>query len=117
MRTRTRLALTACAAIIAMGAYGLSTPRDAVAAQAQTRMVPKFEVDPSWPKLPAKWIFGQVSSVSIDEKGHAWVLQRPNTLRADQKAKGMAAPPVLEFDENGNYLQGDRKSTRLNSSH
>ena len=82
-----------------MGAYGLSAPRDAVAAQAQTRMVPKFEVDPSWPKLPAKWIFGQVSSVSIDEKGHAWVLQRPNTLRADQKAKGMAAPPVLEFDQ------------------
>ena len=106
MRTRTRLALTACAAIIAMGAYGLSTPRDAVAAQAQTRMVPKFEVDPSWPKLPAKWIFGQVSSVSIDEKGHAWVLQRPSTVRADQKAKGMAAPPVLEFDENGNYVQG-----------
>ena len=82
------------------------TSHHADAAQAQTRMVPKFEVDTSWPKLPAKWIFGQVSSVSIDENGHAWILQRPTTLRADQKAKGMAAPPVLEFDENGNYLRG-----------
>jgi DNA-binding beta-propeller fold protein YncE len=47
-----------------------------------------------------------VSSVSIDENGHAWILQRPTTVRADQKAKGMAAPPVLEFDENGNFLRG-----------
>ena len=50
-------------------------------AQAKTREVPKFEVDPSWPKLPAKWVFGQVSSVSIDERGHAWILQRPTSVR------------------------------------
>src|SRR5688572_27567260 len=60
------------------------------------REVPVFEVDPDWPKLPAKWAWGQVSSVSIDERGHAWILQRPRTIRSDQK--GMAAPPVLEFD-------------------
>ena len=72
-------------------------------AQPQARQVPKFEVDTSWPKLPAKWIFGQVSSVSIDENGHAWVLQRPTTVRADQKDK--AAPPIIEFDENGNFIQ------------
>jgi DNA-binding beta-propeller fold protein YncE len=71
-----------------------------------TREVPRFEPDPSWPKLPAKWVFGQVSSVSIDERGHAWILQRPTTIRSDQKAKSMAAPPVLEFDEAGNYVQG-----------
>src|SRR5262245_49972157 len=65
-------------------------------AQAQTREIPKFEADASWAKLPDKWVWGQVSSVSIDENGHAWVLQRPSTVRADQKAK--AAPPVLEFD-------------------
>ncbi len=71
-----------------------------------TREVPRFEPDPSWPKLPAKWVFGQVSSVSIDERGHAWILQRPTTIRSDQKAKAMAAPPVLEFDEAGNFVQG-----------
>ena len=31
---------------------------------------------------------------SIDEQGHAWILQRPSTVRADQKGK--AAPPVLD---------------------
>jgi DNA-binding beta-propeller fold protein YncE len=45
-----------------------------------------------------------VSSVSIDDQGHAWILQRPSTVRADQKS--MAAPPVLEFDEAGNFIQG-----------
>ncbi len=73
-------------------------------AQMKAREVPRFEVDPSWPKLPAKWVFGQVSSVSIDEQGHAWILQRPHTVRADQK--GMAAPPVMEFDADGNFVQG-----------
>ncbi|MEN3354775.1 MAG: hypothetical protein V7640_2933 [Betaproteobacteria bacterium] len=71
---------------------------------AQTREVPQFEVDPSWPKLPGKWVFGQVSSVSIDDSGHAWILQRPSTVRADQKDR--AAPPVLQFDEAGNFVQG-----------
>src|SRR5690348_12819635 len=71
---------------------------------AETREVPRFEVDPSWPKLPSKWVFGQVSSVSIDERGHAWILQRPSTVRTDQK--GRSAPPVLEFDEAGNFVQG-----------
>ena len=74
------------------------------AAAAQPREIPKFQVDSTWPKLPAKWVFGQVSSVSIDSQGHAWVLQRPTTVRDDQKA--MAAPPVLEFDEAGNFIQG-----------
>src|SRR5439155_13682749 len=99
----TRSAALVFAAIIAAGPSGLWV--SAEAAQAQARRVPKFEVDPSWPKLPSKWVFGQVSSVSIDEQGNAWVLQRPNTVRADQRAKGMAAPPVLEFDEAGNFLQ------------
>ena len=96
------------AALIATGLVqdtgGVVNTAAAQALQKTSREVPKFEVDPSWPKLPAKWVFGQVSSVSVDENGHAWVLQRPNTVRADQK--GHAAPPVLEFDENGNFVQG-----------
>jgi DNA-binding beta-propeller fold protein YncE len=110
MRASTPWALPALACIVAFGVAfapsGVWVSQDAKAAQAQARMVPKFEVDPSWPKLPNKWVFGQVSSVSFDENGHAWVLQRPTTVRADQRAKGMAAPPVLEFDEAGNFIQG-----------
>ncbi len=101
MLANKRSAVMALAAAIALSGH-------LTAASAQTptppRMIPHFEVDPSWPKLPSKWVWGQVSSVSIDSEGHAWILQRPSSVRNDQK--GMAAPPVLEFDEAGNFIQG-----------
>jgi len=78
--------------------------KTAVAQPRPAREVPKFRVDPSWPKLPAKWVWGQVSSVSVDERDHAWILQRPRSVRTDQKE--MAAPPVLEFDAAGVFVQG-----------
>jgi len=76
----------------------------AAAQSRPAREVPRFQVDPSWPKLPAKWVWGQVSSVSVDDQDHAWILQRSGTVRTDQK--GMVAPPVLEFDAAGNFIQG-----------
>ena len=89
MHANTRSAFMALVAITALSGHVT-----AASAQAPTppRMIPHFEVDPSWPKLPSKWVWGQVSSVSIDSQGHAWILQRPSTVRNDQK--GMAAPPV-----------------------
>ena len=98
MITITRSVLTAVAVILLQGAW--LAP---LAAQ-NPREIPKFEADANWAKLPSKWVWGQVSSISIDSRGHAWVLQRPTSVRADQKS--MAAPPVLEFDENGNFIQG-----------
>lgn len=59
----------------------------------RTGSVPMFEVDPSWPKVPAKWKLGDVSSIAIDAQGNAWVLHRPRTLKPDQAA--MAAPPII----------------------
>src|SRR5262249_19163438 len=99
----TRSVITAVA-VVALGQAGLSGRLAAQTPAPQTREVPRFDPDPSWPKLPSKYVWGQVSSVSIDDRGHAWILQRPSTVRADQKA--MAAPPVLEFDEAGNFIQG-----------
>jgi len=64
---------------------------------------PIFEVDPAWPKMPAKWDLGEVTSIAIDAQDHAWVLHRPTTVYPHQK--GRAAPPVLEFDANGNFVQ------------
>ena len=32
---------------------------------AQTREVPKFEVDPNWPQLPSKWVWG-AGFLSVD---------------------------------------------------
>jgi len=67
------------------------------------REVPVFRVDPAWPRIPNNWQFGQVASVSIDAQDHVWVLQRPGTLSAEEKAR--AAPPVLEFDAPGMFIQ------------
>src|SRR5438477_5868410 len=100
MSMRSLFAAVAVAALTVLQS-GSWTP-----AAAQQKQIPRFEVDPSWPKLPSKWVWGQVSSVSIDAQGHAWILQRPSSVRKDQREKGMAAPPVLEFDEAGNFVQG-----------
>jgi len=64
---------------------------------------PKFELDPSWPKIPEKWRLGDASSIAIDAQDNVWVLHRPRTLKDDQ-AK-MAAPAIMVFDSAGNYLK------------
>jgi hypothetical protein len=75
-----------------------------VAAQQPAGDLAMFQVDRSWLRLPGKWKFGDVSSVAIDAEDHVWILHRPRTLPADQIAT--AAPPVLEFDAAGNFIQG-----------
>src|SRR5882724_10518071 len=64
--------------------------------------LPQFEKDPAWPKVPAKWKMGFGSAVAIDADDHVWVLSRPHTLVHSQLA--MAAPPVMEFDNAGNFI-------------
>jgi len=66
--------------------------------------VPTFAVDPEWLKVPSRWILGIVSSTAVDAQDHVWVLQRPRTLSETEKAR--AAPPVLEFDAEGRFIQG-----------
>ena len=85
-----------------LGMPGLCRIAGAQSNPATTHQIPKFRVDPSWPKIPNGWTLGQVSSVACDEQDHIWVLQRPGTVRAGQKP----APPVLEFDQAGNFIQG-----------
>jgi hypothetical protein len=71
--------------------------------QAQVQ-IPTFQVDPTWPKIPSKWVFGLVSGVTVDEQqNHVWVIHRPRTVKPEQK--GMAGPAVFEFDPAGNFIQ------------
>jgi len=80
-------------------------------AQAQPSTL-RFDVDPLWPKMPSQWILGQVSGVAVDAQDHIWIIQRPWSLNDDEKAGNpeaaccTPAPPVMEFDAAGNYLQG-----------
>ena len=91
-------------AAVSLGQSWLEKTAAAQARRTQSREAPKFQVDASWPKIPNGWVFGWVSSASVDAQDHVWVLQRPGTLSPEEKAK--AAPPVLEFDAAGKFIQG-----------
>ena len=64
---------------------------------------PSFQVDPSWPSIPNDWIFGITSGLAIDAEENIWVLQRPRTVAPEDADR--AAPPVMVFDTDGNYLK------------
>jgi hypothetical protein len=78
--------------------------------------VPKFEVDPYWPKdLPNQWMMGQVAGIFVDSLDHVWVTNRPRSLEDHDKYAAFdppqadcckPAPAVLEFDAAGNFVQG-----------
>jgi hypothetical protein len=76
-------------------------------------MAPRFEVDPFWPKpLPNHWVIGQTIGLSIDANDHIWMVHRPGSLEPKESYVAtnsaeccLAAPDVLEFDEEGNLLR------------
>ena len=88
----------------------------AIISGASAQPVPQFQVDPFWPKpLPNNWLFGQIGGIAVDAQDHVWVLQRPRSLTADEKGATatpprnkccVPAPPVMEFDSDGNFLRG-----------
>src|SRR5262249_34909849 len=104
--TQKTLACLSVVSLAIMAGLGPELFRPVAAAQGQGRagQVPQFQADPAWPKLPNNWVMGEVSSVAVDRRDHVWVLQRPRSVPAEQKDR--AAPPVLEFDAAGNYVQG-----------
>jgi DNA-binding beta-propeller fold protein YncE len=69
---------------------------------AQAPTMPVFQVDSTWPSLPNNWVLGVVSSVAVDSRDHVWILHRPRTVA--ENLKGRAAPPVLEFDGDGRFV-------------
>ena len=67
------------------------------------RLMPRFEVDPSWPMLPNDWVLGSVASVDVDSRDHVWVYHRPRSV--DEAEQANSAPAVLEFDAEGDFVQ------------
>ena len=101
-------------AILSFALLAVSTP--ALAQQpARADSPPSFQPEPFWPKpLPENWILGQVAGIAVAPDGHIWILHRPATLLDDEKGATnnppeykccKAAPPVLEFDTDGNLLR------------
>jgi len=78
----------------------------ALARDEQAPQVPVYRVDPAWPKpLPNRWIVGAVVGVAVDARDHVWIVHRPSTLQPNEtRSIWRAAPPVLEFDPDGNLV-------------
>ena len=90
--------------VFSVGCGGDAPESTAAAPEPSTALaVPTFQVDPAWPTIPNNWQFGQVASVAVDADDHVWVLQRPGTLGPEEQDR--AAPPVLEFDQDGTFVQ------------
>jgi DNA-binding beta-propeller fold protein YncE len=112
--TRRVSVATGIAALAAALAFGSATLSRRAVVQAAGVMAPKFEVDPFWPKpLPNHWILGQTIGISIDAKDHVWIIHRQGSLEAGERhattnpqiAQCCApAPPVMEFDAEGNVI-------------
>ncbi len=66
--------------------------------------VPQFQFDPDFPKVPSKWKLRFVSSVAGDSQGNVWIISRPRNVKSDESST--PAPPVMEFDSNGNFVRG-----------
>jgi hypothetical protein len=58
---------------------------------------PTFEIDRNWPKVPAQWKLGDVSSFSVDAQDRIWALHRPRTLIKPEDVP-KRAPAVMVFD-------------------
>ena len=105
-----------CAACSEAG--GTGAPMDMASDPAVTdgSMAPMFEVDPFWPKpLPNHWLLGSTIGVAVDSREHVWIIHRgianlvPTEVPAAQDPPiadecCFAAPPVLEFDAEGNLV-------------
>jgi DNA-binding beta-propeller fold protein YncE len=102
------------ALLIALGA-GIAMLQKRAAVEAATVQAPMFEVDPLWPKpLPNHWLMGMTIGVSVDAQDNIWIIHRQGSLEQGElhattnppTAMCCApAPPVLEFDQDGNLLR------------
>jgi len=103
---------------VAVG-LGLATQQSQADSPRSSR-TPKYEVDGSWPKpFPSTpdpvtgrartWIPGEVAGTCVDSRDHVFIVTRGNLI-APEDVKGIAAPPVMEFDPDGNTVAawGDR---------
>jgi DNA-binding beta-propeller fold protein YncE len=73
-------------------------------AVAQARQAPLFQVEPGFFKIPNNWLIGQGSAVGVDKHDNVWAIHRPRYVPAEKRS--MAAPPVMEFDSTGKFIQG-----------
>src|SRR2546425_12868038 len=96
--------IVATAIILALASAILCPP----AVQAEGA-VPKYEVDPFWLKIPAKWVVGPLGGSCIDRHDPLFILHRQGGLSpltaGDRRGEMMAAPPAVGFDPRGKFVK------------
>src|SRR4051812_35652061 len=104
--TRSKRVLAWVIAVALVGVAGAKTRLvgDLTVARAASTdgKYPVFEADTSWGQLPNGWSFGLVSKIAVDKHDNVWVIHRPKSVPTGKTA----APPVVEFDANGKFVQG-----------
>ncbi len=96
-------------------ACGQAAMQEATTSGDEGTGTPQFSVDPFWPKpLPNDWLVGEIAGIAVDSRDHTWVAQRPGSLSESELGAVQdppislcckPAPPVMEFDAEGNLLQ------------
>jgi sugar lactone lactonase YvrE len=121
MRGKTKYGAIAgtCVAWAVASAMFYAPPVQAQSGESKYAGAPKYEVDPLWPKLPDNWVVGPLGAACVDAQDHVFILHRQEELTdANLKATGLdrvktrvKAPPVMEFDPEGNLVNswGDIK--------
>jgi hypothetical protein len=102
---------------VSIGAASLALLAAFALTPAAFQAAPTLEVDPLWPKpLPNHWLLGSVTGVAVDARDHIWVVHRGYDSMTARTEIGAAtnpktadvccvpAPPVLEFDADGNLI-------------
>ena len=117
-RKRTLFVGTGLIAAVAALGVGQQLLEQRASAQAKSAVqAPRFEVDPMWPKpLPNHWVMGNVIGVGVDTQDHVYLIHRgAGSLEAKEIYAAenppaseccLPAPPVLEFDAEGNLVKG-----------
>jgi DNA-binding beta-propeller fold protein YncE len=81
-------------------------------ASAAESEVPRFVVDPYWPKpLPNRWVTGAVGGVCVDKQDHVFGVNRTDLTAMEKKNGKQPAPMVIEYDGDGGIVNawGDPK--------
>lgn len=76
MKSKTAIVV---AIMLVLGAGPTSPPKTAASAQNPAAGVPRFEVNPYWPRMDgswkADWMFGSIGGVTVDPRNdRVWVL-------------------------------------------
>ena len=89
---------------------------DPAADWAAAGQMPMYEPDPLFfSVLPNRWVSGQVGGLAVDSRDNIWVFHRPATIPDGEKSAALdppqaeccyPAPPVLQFDASGQFVQG-----------